>query len=425
MKEVPPPAPGTIAHLFDPAAVSPQPRFFVARMAACSGLSALSIDILLPAFPKMRRSFGLATDSTRVSLVITVFFLGLAAGQLVYGPLSDRFGRRPLLLIGLGVFVGGAFATSLSGTLATTLVFRFVWGLGAAACRSLSIAMVRDTSSGDRMARTLSLVMATFIVVPVIAPSVTAGLLHLAPWRIVYWIPIVCAVALAVSVVLMPETLPVERRRSVGPAALLDAMKTIGRTRGTVGYGLAVLFLFGVMSSYIGGSQTIFDEVFHQRERFPLLFGVVAIGMGAGALASARIVSRVGLDRLLRALVVALSVNASLLLGGALIFGGKPPLWLFVASLFVFLPSCSVLIASCNTAAMMPVATVAGMAAALLGTISTAGGSLLGAVSDHVFNGSVTPFAACAFGYAAVATVCIRVIAQRVPRPEPALVATT
>lgn len=392
-------------------------------MAACSGLSALSIDILLPAFPKMRKAFGLPPDSARVSLVITALFLGLALGQLIYGPLSDRFGRRPLLLAGLGVFVLGALGTAFSTTLAVTLGWRFVWGLGAAACRSLSVAMVRDTSAGDRMARTMALVMATFIVVPVIAPAMTAALLHVAPWRIVYWIPIVCALALAVSVVLMPETLPVERRRSVGPAALLDSLRVVARNRETVGYGLAVLFLFGVMSSYIGGSQNIFGDVFNQRDRFPILFGVVAVGMGTGALLSARIVSRVGLSRLLRLLVVALLTNASVLLGGAVLFGGKPPLWLFVATLFVFLPSCSVLIANCNTAAMTPVAGVAGMAAALIGTFSTAGGSLLGAVSDRSFNGTVTPFAVCGFGYALTAAFCIRVVAQRAASTEPSLVA--
>src|SRR3954467_6356277 len=143
-------------------------RSFVAFIASCMAMAAMSIDLLLPAFPDMRKDFGLPADSTQPSRLITAFFLGLAVGQLVYGPLSDRYGRKRMLYLGLVVYVAGALAASMAHTLAGVVACRALWGFGAAAPRSLAIAMVRDTQHGERMARTMSHVMATFILVPIL-----------------------------------------------------------------------------------------------------------------------------------------------------------------------------------------------------------------------------------------------------------------
>ena len=134
-------------------------------------MAALSIDLMLPAFPDARADFGLAADSTQTSWIITAFFLGLAAGQLVYGPLSDRHGRKPLLYAGLGIMTLGAALCAVAPSLGSLIVARVLWGLGAAGPRSLALAMVRDRYSGDRMARTMSHIMATFVLVPVLAPG--------------------------------------------------------------------------------------------------------------------------------------------------------------------------------------------------------------------------------------------------------------
>ena len=146
-------------------------REFVGLMASCMGMVALSIDLMLPAFPDIREDFGLAADSTETSWIVTAFFLGLAVGQLVYGPLSDRFGRKPLLYIGLSIMVVASSASALAPSLVVVIAFRVLWGMGAAAPRSLALAMVRDTYGGDMMARTMSLIMATFVLVPVLAPG--------------------------------------------------------------------------------------------------------------------------------------------------------------------------------------------------------------------------------------------------------------
>src|SRR5688500_5863743 len=163
----------------------PRSREFLAIIALCMGMGAVSVDLLLPAFPDMRADLGLAEGSTRISVVITAFFIGVAAGQLVYGPLSDRFGRRRLLQIGMAVFLVGAVAAAAAPSLGALMAARFLWGVGAAAPRSLALAMVRDTNEGDRMARTMSLLMAIFLLVPVVAPSIGAAILEVAPWRVV------------------------------------------------------------------------------------------------------------------------------------------------------------------------------------------------------------------------------------------------
>jgi MFS transporter, DHA1 family, multidrug resistance protein len=388
-------------------------RTFVAFVASCMAMAAMSIDVMLPAFPDMREEFGLASDSTEVGRIITVFFLGLAVGQLVYGPVSDRYGRKPVLVSGLALLIVGGIGASFAPGLGGVLAFRFVWGLGAAAPRSLALAMVRDTYSGDRMARAMSHVMATFIVVPVFAPALGAGVLAISPtWRAVFWIPILAAAGVALWSTRMPETLPPDRRRAVSPGALWDAFKVVLRNRQTLAYGLAATCLFGMMSAYIAGAQTIFDEAYGLADWFPLIFGLIAIGFGAASLLNATLVTRLGLNRVIR---IGASYVAFVGIGfAALVYGfdGKPPIGLFAVSLAVLLPSVSIIVPNCNTAAMGPVPHVAGMAAAILGTMATGLGALIGATIDGAYDGSVRPFATGTAVVTLLASALILLIAR-------------
>ena len=398
-------------------------REFVALMAMCMAMAALSIDLMLPAFADMRADFGLAADSTAVSWVLTAFFLGLAAGQLVYGPVSDRFGRKPLLYAGLAVYVVSGTAAALMPSLTGLVVCRFLWGLGAAAPRSLALAMVRDAYGGERMARTMSLVMAIFVLVPVFAPGLGAIALLVVPWRALLLIPVAAAAVLAVWGRRLPETLPVARRRSVAPKALLEAFGAVIRNRQAAGFALVVTCLFGIMTSFIGNIEVIVSDVFDQERAFPVLFGVLASTLGAGALLSARLVVRMGLHRLLRLTACHLLVVALLMAAVASASGGRPPLWAFVLLVGGLLPGMSVLLPNSNSAAMAPLPHVAGMASALLGTISTAGGALLGSRVDAAFDGTVRPFAYGVLVLAAVAATAIFLL-TRSAGPTPATVPT-
>jgi DHA1 family bicyclomycin/chloramphenicol resistance-like MFS transporter len=337
-------------------------REFVGLMAMCMGMAAISIDLMLPAFSDMRADFGLAPDSTAVSWVLTAFFLGLAAGQLVYGPLSDRFGRKPLLYVGLGVYVVSGTAAALMPSLTGLVVCRVLWGLGAAAPRSLALAMVRDAYGGERMARTMSMVMAIFMLVPVFAPGLGALALLVVPWRVLLLVPVVAAAVLALWARRLPETLPPESRRSVSPRALLEAFGAVAGNRQAAGFALVVTCLFGIMTSFIGNVEVIVTEVFGQEQAFPVIFGVLASTLGMGAMLSARIVVRVGLHRLLRLTAAYLLVVALVLGAVAVATEGRPPLWAFIVLLAALLPGMSVLLPNSNSAAMAPLPHVAGMA---------------------------------------------------------------
>ena len=381
---------------------------FVVVVAACMGLSALSIDLGLPALADIRSEYGLAPDSTRVAGLITMYFLGLAGGMLIFGPMSDRFGRKPILCLGLGIVAISAVGATLMPSLSGVLVCRVLWGAGAAAPRAIALAMVRDTQHGSRMARTMSLAMAIYLVVPIIAPSLGQALMLFTPWRIVFIVPALTAVALMVWILRrLPESLPVERRRSVSPKSLLWAIGQVVSNRQTATLGLAVTFLFGAMVSFIGSAELIVDDVFGRPAMFAPLFGVVGCVLGLGALLNAHIVMRYGVDKMLRIGSIYVVAAAMLMLVVSRIGAGAPPLWLFWTSVALFMPGASMLIPNCNTAAMVPLAHVAGMASAAIGAVSTAGGALLGSVSDAAFDGTVGPFASHAVIYAVLGASCI------------------
>jgi len=189
------------------------------------------------------------------------------------------------------------------------------------------------------------------------------------------------------------------------------------RTRQTVAFGLVVTCLFGVMTSFIGSFEIIVDDVYDQADSFAILFGLLACTLGVGSVLSARLVMRIGLHRLVRAVICYVVGVAATLTVVATLADGEPPLWLFLVLLAGLLPGISMLMPNANTAAMTPLPHVAGMAAAVLGTVSTAGGALLGSVIDSAFDGSVRPFAYGAVVLTGLAAAAIFVVAGR-PQPS-------
>ena len=395
-----------------------QSREFVAFIATCMAMAAVSIDMLLPAFPDIRRDFHLAADSTAPSGLVTAFFLGLAFGMLLYGPLSDRYGRKRMLHAGLVIYAAGAMAASFMPTLGGVLAARVAWGFGGAAPRSLALAMVRDTQHGNRMARTMSQVMLTFILVPILAPGLGTLLIAALPWRIVFWLPAVAAGGLALWSARLPETLAPEQRRSVSFAALGEAVAAVSRSRQTVGYGLAVAFLFGIMTGYVGGAELVIDKVYGQGDHFALFFGLVACLLGLGAFVSGRLVMRLGLERLVRVGACYVVTAAAFLAMVTVTTRGRPPLIVLGLGTALVLGGITLVVPSCNTAAMTPVPHVAGMASALLGFVSTAGGALLGSVIDGAYDGSARPFGVGALLLAGAGATAILVVAGRSQRVE-------
>jgi DHA1 family bicyclomycin/chloramphenicol resistance-like MFS transporter len=390
---------------------------FIAFVAGCMSMVAMSIDTILPAFDDIREAFGLTPESNAVTWVITGYFLGLAAGQLFYGALSDRFGRKPLLFTGLVIYVVGSLGSTLAPSLPLLVAARVLWGLGAAGPRSLAIAMVRDRVAGDAMARTMSFVMTLFIVVPVFAPAVGAAAIAVSgSWHAAFLLPGVGAVVLAVWAVRMPETLPVDRRRAVSPRALAQAATAVVRCRQAALLCLAIAFLFGGMASYLASSELVIDEAFGCKDQFPVIFGVIAAVMGLGSFTNSRLVTAVGTRRLLYVSSSVMVVLSALLTVLSRATDGVPPFGLFVVLMGVLLASIGLTLPNANAAAMEPLGHVAGMAASILGVVMTAGGAVIGAVLDRFADGTVTPLATGLLASTAVAASLV-VLALRSPAP--------
>ncbi len=361
-------------------------------LAMSMALGALGIDVLLPAFPALRETLGLPPNSTVVAGVVTTYLLGLAVGQLIYGPLADRYGRRPVMLVGFAVYFLGAVWSALSGSLAMLLVARFVWGFGGAGPRVLSVAVIRDSYEGERMARVMSFVMAVFIMVPVVAPTLGAALLDIGGWRGLFVACALIGVALAVwAGIRLPETLRPEMRLELSPAALKRTFRTVVTNRVTVGYTLSLTMMLGAFISWIASSEIIIAEVFGLRDWFPIVFGGLAAVLGVGMLANGVAVGRFGIRRVVRA-VFAGYIAATVALGVlAAATGGHPPFWAFATVLAATLWCHALLIPNLNTLAMAPMGAVAGTASSVIGAVSTAGASIIGAVIDNLFDESVLP----------------------------------
>ncbi|WP_029010176.1 multidrug effflux MFS transporter [Azospirillum halopraeferens] len=393
----------------DPPARAKDIRFaeFVALIALLMALTALSIDIMLVALPDIAASYAVVSPNDR-QLVVTAYMLGFAAGQPVHGPLSDRFGRKPVLAFGLVVFALAALAAAVAPDFGWMLAARVVQGLGAAAPRVVAIAIVRDRFAGRDMARVMSFVMMIFIIVPVLAPAMGEGILRLGPWPWIFGVLFLSgAAAFAWSALRLPETRPPGDRMPLSVAALSNAFTKVVTTRRSVGYTVAMGFLFGSLLAYIGSAQQVFVDVYGLGELFPLVFGAIAGAMALASLTNARLVGRLGMRRVSHAALLGyVAVCAVPVLAG---FPPQPSLALFCAFLAAIFFAFGLIAPNFNALAMEPLGHVAGMASSFIGFYSTAAGAILGWLIGQAFDDSIRPLTMgiVACGLLALATVLV------------------
>jgi DHA1 family bicyclomycin/chloramphenicol resistance-like MFS transporter len=355
--------------------------------------TALAIDLMLPAFGVMRQDFGLASDSNAIAPVVTFFFLGLALGQLFWGPLSDALGRKHILYAGLAVYIAGAVGAAFAPSLGFLFAMRFIGGLGAAGTRVIAISVVRDTYEGEQMAKVMSYVMALFILIPIIAPTIGAGLLTFGSWQFIFLVIAGFGIAVGLWALRLPETLERQRRIPLDISALSGALATVGRNRFTMGLTLARTALFAFFASYLASSQLIIDDIFGLDDWFPVIFASMAAVTGFGMLVNARLLDRFSLRTIIRTVLTAFLFAAALFVAMAIATGGTPPFWLFMVTYLPIVACNALMIPNLNSAAMIPMGAVAGTAAAVTGTVSTLGGAVFGAGIDSLYNGTITPFA--------------------------------
>ncbi len=370
-----------------------QPSFveFVLLMALLTSLVALSIDAMLPALPVIGTNLGVQ-DPNDNQYVITVFFLGFAIGQLFYGPISDSTGRKPAIYGGLVLFIVGGLISTFAPNYTLMLVGRLLQGLGAAAPRTVTIAMIRDQYEGRAMARVMSFVMAVFIIIPVIAPALGQGILILAGWRSIFALILGMVVITTVWFALrQPETLATDKRPPLSLGRIARDMAEAFQNRVALSYTLASGLVFGAFVSYLVTSQQIFDEIYGLAEWFPALFAALAITIGIATLTNAQMVMRFGMRALsTKALYVLAGLSIAFFVVG-LLYDGKPPLWQFMVYAMITFFCVGILFGNLMALAMRPLGHIAGAGAAVIGAASTLISIFLGGVIGQAFNGTILP----------------------------------
>jgi MFS transporter, DHA1 family, multidrug resistance protein len=364
---------------------------FIVLAAAMMSTQAIAIDAMLPAFPVIVRALHVANEN-HVQWVVTAYMTGLGCGQLVWGLISDRFGRRPILIGGLGLYVLAALLAGLAGSFPALLVWRFIHGLAAASV-VVTRSVIRDLYSGRQMARVMSLTFMVFLTVPILAPSLGQLILMVAPWRYIF---IVCGAFAAIvwtwAAVRLPETLHPEYRLPLNRSHIAGAIRLVASSRASLWYTLAMSVMFAGIMAYVGMVQQIFGEVFHRASLMPTMFALCATTMGIAAFLNSRIVERLGMRRISHTALLTYLAITALHVGVAAL--GLENLWVFVAFQSATMACFALSISNFGAMAMEPVASVAGIGASLQGFVSTLIGALIGALIGRQFNGTTVPLAA-------------------------------
>jgi DHA1 family bicyclomycin/chloramphenicol resistance-like MFS transporter len=361
---------------------------FVVMMAASMTLYALAIDAILPALPIIGRGFGVQ-DATELQYIVTLFVMGGGFGQMLYGPLADRLGRRPVLLLGLTLYVAVALLAACATTIEMLLALRLLEGLIAAAVSVIPLSIVRDRYAGAEMARVMSLTIIVFLMVPALAPALGQALLLTMSWRGIFVVLGVAACLVGVWIGLrLPETLHPNHRRSLHPALLMAAGWQVLSDRTSIYYTLGTAVLLGSLMAYVSSLPQIFAVTFQLPALMPVIFALCAGTIVAASFFNARIVERVGMRRVSHAALIGYTLFAALHTLVALAGYDSPPVFCLMQAATL---GCFGLAASnFNAIAMFHMGNIAGSAASVQGLISMVGAALVASLIGHQWNGQVT-----------------------------------
>jgi DHA1 family bicyclomycin/chloramphenicol resistance-like MFS transporter len=355
---------------------------------------------MIPALPAIGDDLGVAAENDR-QLVVVAYMFGFGSTQLIWGPLADRFGRKPVLAAGVGLYTAFALLCGLAGSFALLVAGRAAMGASAAVTRVLVVAMVRDLFEAEAMARVMSLVFMVFMLVPVLAPSVGQAILLFAPWRAIFIVLAIYGLAmLAWSMIRMPETLHEEYRRSLNWREIGSAAWESIREPQSRGYTLALTVTFGALIAYIATVQQIVFDVFGDPSAIGWVFAAVAAPMALASWTNAKVVGRFGLRRVGHIGAAAFALVSAIHAGVAI--AGYETLATFVVLQGLTMACFAFTSSNLGTLAMEHMGPIAGTASSVQGVVGTIGGALIGLFIGRAFDGTATPFligtAACAAG---------------------------
>jgi DHA1 family bicyclomycin/chloramphenicol resistance-like MFS transporter len=364
---------------------------FVIVIASIMALNPLAMDMMLPALPNIGSAFHIDA-ANRPQMVLSIFLIGFGVGQFVMGPLSDRFGRRPLLLGGMTVYSVASVLAIAAPSFETLLLARVLQGLGTSATRVIATSIVRDCYAGRRMASVMSLAMMVFIAVPVVAPSFGQAVMLVTQWRGIFIVLMLYGLlALIWSALRMPETLPASERKSLAISAVLGAFRQTITNRQTLGYALAAGGVQGSLFAFVFSAQQVFTDIYKLGHYFPVAFAAIAIGVAVAGFLNARFVGRLGMRVISHGALVGFVAVAGIMLAAVKVQMLPLPLFMALAALMMF--AFGLMIANFTALAMEPQGHVAGTASSLYGSITTLLGIGIGMVIGQDYDGTLLPFA--------------------------------
>lgn len=371
---------------------SPISKEFTILMASLMSIVAISIDAMLPALGAIGAELQVSKPN-HAQYIISMLFLGMAVGELVCGPLSDALGRKRILYGTVGLYFAGSVLCCLADSLELMLIGRFIQGLGVAGPYVSTMSIIRDKYHGREMARVMSLVMMIFIMVPAIAPTLGQGILLVGHWRHIFMLYIVYSLAIMVwTYFRLEETLPPQERIPFRLNDVVRGFLEVITNRMTFCYTLCMGFLFGSFIGYLNSAQQIFQVQFQTGDAFTLYFGGLALVFGAASMLNARLVERLGMRFLCkRALATIIGISGVFLAVQQLV---DIQLWMLLAYVSVLFFCTGLLFGNLNALAMEPMGHIAGIAAAVIGFVSSLISMSFGTLIGQLYDNTLLPLTA-------------------------------
>lgn len=383
---------------------------FVVLIASMMALNAMAIDIMVPALDDIGRAFAVTNENDQ-QLVMLAYVIGFAVPQLIWGPVSDRYGRRALLLMSLIGYALLSWACIFASSFNELLAARFIMGVFSSAGRVVAVSVVRDVYAGRGMAEIMSFVMMAFMTVPILAPAIGQVILSFGPWTWIFYVLVIYASFVALwSFFRLPETLPPERRKPLSFATAFDAYRQVLHTRVACGYVLASGVLFGGLFAFIFSVEQVMREVFGEDQRLGLWFALASIGLAASNFVNAILVKRVGMRRLSHIAVIIFTILALINLAAMWVLG--PIFAVFMPLMILTFGMVGMIGSNFNAIAMEPLGDIAGTASAALGFATTALAGGLGYLISSQYDTTVIPLLT-GFAVLGVAALIILYVTER------------
>lgn len=383
-----------------------KPGEFIALSACSMTLTALGIDIMLPVFGELRKHFGLTPDSTDTAQIIGFFFMGQVA-QIIFGTLSDRFGRLAILRVGFPLYIIGGIAAAFAPSLKLMLAARFGAGVGASAVFMTTIAGVRDRFVGDKMAHIMSLIFTIFLFTPVIAPFLGLAILSISSWQMVFLTPPLFAVIVFLWSLRLEESLPPDKRIPLNWKSVGQSIKKIITNPVFLRYTGITTVLFTALSSYVASSEHIVGGIYGKPNLFAWIFAGMGAVMALCTLMNSKLSSRYGARKTIRGLLIAYTVVGSFLLLYTFIAGDPPDMIIFFVSVTLMMAINLAVEPNSSALALEPMGNMAGMASAVYGTCFFAIGASSGSVISNLMVKGVYPLV---LSYAVIGLIALLLV---------------